>query len=113
MVDALLLLLIFVSSYLAFACFALAQWRHWHAAVGSERLPRQATRSLRAAGGVLLVLSCIVAVAHEGIDYGALLFCTLVSVAALSVALTLAWYPRALRPLVLLLPHGGRLSGLE
>lgn len=99
--DALMLSITFVSAYSAFGCFALSQLRHWQAAGNAGQLSRCAVRALRTAGGFLIVLSCVAALAHEGLDYGALLFCTIVSIAALCVAATLTWYPRALRFLAL------------
>lgn len=89
--DALLLLIIFASSYLAFGYFALGQSRHWQAAVSSVQLSHGMARLLRTMGGILLALSCATALLHEGVDYGALLFGTIVSIAALGIALTLAW----------------------
>jgi len=54
----------------------------------------------RGGGAVLLAGSLALALLRDGPGFGSLLWATAISIAALGVALTLAWRPGVLRPLV-------------
>lgn len=95
--DAAALMGIVSTAYLAFACFALSQRRHWEAVTEGRAYPALVVgRILRPLGGVLLVLSLALALTRDGLDYGSMLWVVVLSIAALAVALTLTWRPRAL-----------------
>jgi len=71
---------------------------------------------LRGAGAGMIALSLVLALMREGPGFGSLLWATMISLAALAVAFTLAWRPRWLRPLAVALRaepqpavHAGRL----
>jgi Protein of unknown function (DUF3325) len=96
MVDAAALLGIVSTAYLAFACFALSQRRHWEAVTEGRAYPALVGRILRPLGAMLLALGLALAIMRDGLDYGAVLWVVVLSFAALSVALTLTWRPRAL-----------------
>ena len=97
--DAFLLLVAFVATWLAFACFALAQRRHWQAVTGAQDCSRSGRWILKSSGIVGLVASFTVILWREGADYGALLWVTQLPVAALCVVATLSLRPRLLRPI--------------
>ncbi len=90
MADRLLLLAVFASAFAGFACLALSQHRHWRRVLTGEP-PRPAVIILRALGSVLLALSLGFALVRDGLSFGALLWATTISLAALAVAFTLAW----------------------
>jgi hypothetical protein len=87
-------------SYLGFALIALSQERHWEAVVmyraAAAAGPARCT-FVAGMGGVLAALG--VALATQGPSFGALLWAVAISAAAVAVAFTLSWWPRALRPL--------------
>lgn len=86
MINAATLFSLFLATYLAFLCLALSQKRHWETVSGGRGRPVVA---LRSAGVGLLLSSCLIAIVRDGADYGALLWVTTLSIAALGVALTL------------------------
>ncbi|OUS50785.1 hypothetical protein BM607_016265 [Shewanella sp. SACH] len=94
----LLLVAIFSTAYLSFALFALSQVRHWRV-VFDKALPTQrVVLTLRCLGILMLSISLALSLVRDGASFGSLLWITLIGVAALAVALTLAWRPRWLRP---------------
>jgi len=99
MPDSLLLLALLASAYAGFALLALSQTQHWRAVVGAAALPRRRVLVLRTIGTALIALSLILSLLRDGPGFGSLLWATAISLAALGVAFTLAWWPRMLRPL--------------
>tara|TARA_R110002033_G_scaffold122627_1_gene165215 strand:- start:4988 stop:5356 length:369 start_codon:yes stop_codon:yes gene_type:complete len=94
----LLLVAIFSAAYLSFALFALSQVRHWRV-VFDKALPTQReVLLLRSLGILMLSISLALSLVRDGASFGSLLWITMIGVAALTVALTLAWRPRWLRP---------------
>ncbi|AEG13411.1 hypothetical protein Sbal183_0101 [Shewanella baltica OS183] len=94
----LLLVAIFSTAYLSFALFALSQVRHWRV-VFDKALPTQReVLLLRSLGILMLSISLALSLVRDGASFGSLLWITMIGVAALAVALTLAWRPRWLRP---------------
>lgn len=95
----LLLVAIFSAAYLSFALFALSQVRHWRV-VFDKALPTQReVLLLRSLGILMLSISLALSLVRDGASFGSLLWITMIGVAALAVALTLAWRPRWLRPI--------------
>lgn len=98
----LLLVAIFSAAYLSFALFALSQVRHWRV-VFDKALPTQReVLLLRSLGILMLSISLALSLVRDGASFGCLLWITMIGIAALAVALTLAWRPRWLR-------HAGKL----
>jgi hypothetical protein len=94
----LLLVAIFSTAYLSFALFALSQVRHWRV-VFDKALPTQReVLLLRSLGILMLSISLALSLVRDGVSFGSLLWITMIGMAALVVALTLAWRPRWLRP---------------
>jgi len=89
---------VFLTAYLGFALLALSQARHWWRVAATDP-PRTGVRLRRGAGAALLAASLALALLRDGPSFGALLWVTAISLAALAVALTVAWRPRWLRPL--------------
>jgi len=102
MPDSLLLLALLAAAYAGFALLALSQAQHWRTVVGAAPLARSRVLSLRAIGGALIALSLILSLLRDGPSFGSLLWATVISLAALAVAFTLAWRPQMLRPLAVL-----------
>jgi uncharacterized membrane protein len=106
--DAGLLIAIFVSSYIGFALLAFSLTRHWRDVTGrTEPLPRRCRR-FRSAGYPGLALGWALAILRDGPSLGSLLWFAVLTVAAAILALTLAWWPQRLRPLAL---TASRLAG--
>lgn len=103
--SAVLLALVFASTYLGFALLALSQDRHWHHLGGARRCPARAAMVLRVSGYGLLLASLILALVRDGTSFGALVWVTTLSVGACAVVGTLTWRPHWLRPLSRLLRH--------
>ncbi len=102
MTNVLLFIALSLAAYLGFVLLALGQARHWRAASEAAAPGRIGKLALRIAGGVSLSLALCLALFRDGPSFGALLWTTVISVAALVVALTLSWRPRLLRPLAAL-----------
>ena len=99
MTGWLLLAGILTAAYLGFALLALAQARPWQR-VGQAAPPTGIRRlALRTLGGLALVLSLVLCLVRDGPSFGALLWATMISLAAIAVAFTLTWRPSLLRPL--------------
>lgn len=106
--NALLLLGLALCAYLGFALLALAQARQWRR-VETADPPKGARRAaLCVLAGFALVASLILALLRDGPSFGALLWATAISLAALAVAFTLSWRPAWLRPLAMLATARGR-----
>ena len=86
-------------AYFGFALFALSQARHWRRVVDNDRPTARQRWLLRGLGFLALILSLALALWRDGPSFGALLWATLLSAAAASVAFTLTWRARYLRPL--------------
>jgi len=95
--DGLLLIALFGACYLAFALIAMSQQRHWRVVETQRPHPASLALWMRLAGGAALGASAAIAITRDGWDYGAVLWGTMLSLAALSVVLTLAFRPRGLR----------------
>jgi len=108
MPDSLLLFVLFAAAYAGFSLLALSQAQHWRAVVGAAALPRNRVLVLRTLGGALIALSLLLALMRHGPSFGSLLWATVISLAALAVAFTLAWRPRMLRPLAVIGRGSGR-----
>lgn len=89
-----LLLGVFVTAWLGFACLALSQGRHWRQVVGTTSPRRGRVRLLRGVGAGLLTGSLALALLRDGASFGSLLWATVLSFAALALAFTLAWRPQ-------------------
>lgn len=107
MPDALLLLAIFVATYLGFAALAMSQDRHWHRLGGGRNCPRRTAVVLRIAGYALLLGALVVALERDGAGFGSLLWGTGITVGALCVVATLSWRAHWLRPVARLVNHIG------
>jgi len=99
MPDSLLLLALLAAAYAGFALLALSQAQHWRTVTGAAALPRRRMRGLRTIGAALVALSLLLSLLRDGPSFGSLLWATVISLAALGVAFTLAWRPGLLRPL--------------
>ena len=88
-----------LAAYLGFALLALGQGRHLRRVAALDPPRGLRLLALRVAAGIALALSLTLALLRDGPSFGALLWATAVSLAALAVALTLAWRPLWLRPL--------------
>ncbi|ACE84258.1 DUF3325 domain-containing protein [Cellvibrio japonicus] len=86
---------------------ALAMDSHWKQV--RSGLPSPATvRLLRYLGGTSLFISLVFCLAVDHATMASLVWVMLLAVAALTIALVLAWQPRLLAPLVLWLPKTER-----
>lgn len=112
MASPLLFIALSLAAYLGFAMLALAQARHWRAVSKTAEPSPSGKLVLRVAGSAWLVLALCLALFRDGPNFGALLWVTAISMAALAVAFTLSWRPRLLWPLVTLVcfvrPDGTR-----
>ena len=97
--DAFFLFVAFAVTYLAFACFALAQRQHWQAVTNAADCSRSGKRALKIFGGVGLAAALAIILWREGPNYGALLWVTQLPAAAFCVVATLSVKPRLLKPL--------------
>ena len=102
MEDALPLIALSFTVYLGFALLALSQTRHWRQVAGPTPPSHGRVIALRFAGSATIALSLVLALTRDGPSFGALLWATAISLAALTVALTLSWRPVWLAPLAML-----------
>ncbi|WP_421710211.1 DUF3325 family protein [Algihabitans sp.] len=95
-----------LAAYLGFALLALGQARPWQRV--AQTLPPTGLRllALRTLGGLALTLSLGLALLRDGPSFGALLWATAITLAALAVAFTLTWRPKWLRPLAVIAAVG-------
>lgn len=96
MLDALLVTGLLALHLSGLACLALAQDKHW------QSLQSQNSRTPWAAsiGWAALALSLLLALAYQGAVFGSLIWLLLLPPSGYALALTLAWRPQWLRPLV-------------
>lgn len=103
MPELLATLAAFAMCALGCAVLAVSQRDHWHATGKLPPYPGpRALRRLRVAASLLLAGALAPCVAAHGAGFGALLWALLVSAGGISVAFVLAWRPRWLAPLALL-----------
>jgi hypothetical protein len=98
--ESILLLGLFGTAYVGFACLAFSQKRHWHELTGARSCPARVTYGLRAAGYFLITISLVLAVLRDGPSFGALLWGTMISFGAIGVAFMLRPLTRLLRTLM-------------
>jgi len=104
-----MILLALALAYAGLAALCLAMERH-HGQVFARRGPAPGRqRALRLLGWLLLALSPLPAIALRGAGEGTVLWCGLLTAALLPLALLLAYAPRLVAPMALLL---GLLAGL-
>ena len=99
MPQSVLLIATVLAAYLGFALLALGQERHVRRVAALDPPRGLRLLALRVAAGIALALSLTLALLRDGPSFGALLWATAISLAALAVAFTLAWRPLWLRPL--------------
>ncbi len=100
MTEPLLLLAALATACLGCALLALSQSRHWRLVNGGQVSPSATgTAAMRGLAVVMIVAALGFAFGRDGAAFGALLWSTLVSLAAAVTALTLAWSPHWLRPI--------------
>jgi|APAra7269096714_1048519.scaffolds.fasta_scaffold02755_13 hypothetical protein len=88
-----------VNAVLGFGWLALAMDTHWEQVYG-EAAPKAATaRNLRVAGALALALSLGLCLRADHPSMAALVWLMLLAGAAATIAATLSWRPRWLRPL--------------
>lgn len=97
MSDRTLLVGLFVAAWLGFALLALSQTRHWRQVTGTVSLPTSQVIVLRLTGGLMIIVSFVLSLLRDGPSFGVLLWAAGISLAALAVALMLAWQPGWLR----------------
>jgi hypothetical protein len=98
--EAVLLVVLFVVIYSAFALLAASQAKNWSRLMGKSHRSQRAAWSLRVVGYGLLAASLPLALVRDGATFGSLLWGCALSAAAVAVALTLTWRPVWLRVLV-------------
>lgn len=111
MSEPALLAAVFVSTYLGCAWLALSQVRHAQGVAGVDVSLGWRLTVFRLVGGVGLMVGPTLAVLRDGPGFGSLLGSIALSVGAVAVAMTLAWRPYWLRPLLMLRPI--RAGGIE
>ena len=87
------------AAYLGFALLALSQDKHWRSVTSAVACTPVRAAVLRALGGLMLAAALSLALLRDGPSFGALLWVTVLSAAAVAVAFTLAWRPTWLQPL--------------
>ena len=103
MTNTLLMITLPLSAYFGFAFLAVSQTRHWQAVGGDASKPSRLDRRLLRSFGIGFLLSALgAALVRDRPSFGVLLWATTISIAALTVAFTLSWRPRLLRPLAAL-----------
>jgi hypothetical protein len=91
-------------STIGLAWLALGLPAHWQQAVGERALRQGTVRLLRALGAAGLVASLALCLQVDHASMASLVWVMILAAAALMVAFTLTWWPRALAPLVAWLP---------
>lgn len=103
MLDLLLVASLLALHLLGLACLALTQDKHWKLLSIHSR--RQAW--VAPIGWGSLALSLLLAWTSQGAPFGSLIWLLLLPPSGCALALTLAWRPQWLRPLVRLLSRAG------
>lgn len=93
MLDAGLLLGLFVTTFSAFALMALNQERHWVAVCGRYQYTKPTGSRLSVFGYGLLIGSLPIALMRDGPAFGALMWGTVLTMVAFAVVLTLTLRP--------------------
>lgn len=102
----------FALSYAGFTGLCLAMERHHAQVSGRHRIPAQRRRLLRTGGAALLLASPLPCVAAAGWGAGTVLWCGLLTAAALLLALLLPYAPRLAVALASILPPLGLFGAL-
>lgn len=89
-----------LGSGIALAWLALSMPAHWRQVRGAQPLARDTALALRMLGGLFLVLSLGLSFAASHPTIAPLVWVMALAAGALAVALTLAWWPRLLAPLL-------------
>jgi len=103
MPDIALTIIAALVSILGFILLALAQARHWAAVSKTPVEQRVNSAWLTSAGLGAQIAALILTIQAQGSSFGSLLWTVMISVAAMAVTFTLAWRPKWLRPIALLL----------
>lgn len=91
------MLLATLLAWLGFAWLALSQERHRERVGGPPAASTRVPWVRRAMGFISVALALPLCIASQGASFGSLLWVTLLSAAAMAVALTLTWRPRWLK----------------
>jgi uncharacterized membrane protein len=86
------------------AWLALAMDVHWRQVRGAQPRSRRAVATLRGLGIAMLVFSLFLCLLVDHPTMASLVWVMVLAAAALAVAFTLTWRPRALAPLVAWVP---------
>jgi len=110
MVDALLLSASFLCAFCGMGWLALAMKPHWIQVRGPAPLSEANARKLRVVSVLGLLLSLAACLAADHVSMASLVWIMTLGASALAVAMTLAYAPRLLTPLLLplRLPVRGR-----
>jgi hypothetical protein len=100
MPNAVLLVIAFVCCVIGLAWLALAMDAHWRQVRGGQPLSPALAKVLRVLGSAALVASLLLSFAADHASMAALVWIMDLAAAALIVAFTFSWRPRALAPLV-------------
>ncbi|MEM8682932.1 MAG: DUF3325 family protein [Pseudomonadota bacterium] len=104
-IGILCLALAFLSAFAGCTLLALSQGRNWRLVSGAY-LPDTARRLARFLGCSLSVVSLGICIFLDGGSFAALLWPLLLAAAALLLAMVIAYWPTALKPIVLALKAG-------
>lgn len=96
-------------SYAGFTALCLAMERHHEQVFGQRRIPAGRRRMLRLAGTLLLLASPLPCVVIAGWGTGTVLWCGMLTAAALTLTLLLPYAPRLAAALAPILPLLGLL----
>lgn len=100
MPEALLLAVALTCNVIGLAWLALAMQVHWQQVVGQRALPARTATTLRALGVAGLAASIVFCLVADHASMASLVWIMSLAAAALMVAFTLTWRPRAFAPLV-------------
>ena len=90
--------------WLGFGLLSLSQREHWTAAAAELAYPsRRRVRDVRSLGALLLAAALAPCMAGHGAGFGLLLWMLLLAATAASMTFTLAWRPRWLALLAILM----------
>lgn len=98
--KALLLAAALASATLGLAWLALAMEPHWQQVKGDATPGHGTVRALRVLGALAIVASLLLCLRADHVTMAALVWVLALAAGALVVALTLAWRPRWLAPLL-------------
>lgn len=100
MPDALLLAAALVANVIGLGWMALSMDVHWEQVRGTQPQARRTVVQLRWMGALGLLVSLGLCLAVDHASMASLVWFMTLAGAALSIAFTLSWRPRVLRPLV-------------